>query len=367
MAAPAAGVPFLDLRAITAEHAAELQAALARVLASGHFILGPELERFERAWAARVDARHCVGVGSGLDALVLALWAAGIGPGDEVVVPAHTFVATWLAVTRCGATPVGADADPTTGLVDPDAVAAAITPRTRALLPVHLYGQTADLTRLQALADRHGLVLIDDAAQAHGAEHRGRPVGGLADATAWSFYPGKNLGALGDGGAVTTDDDALAGRLRMLRNYGSREKYVHELAGTNSRLDELQAAALTVKLGHLETANARRATVAARYRARLGDLPLAQTTWGTHVHHLFVVRHPARDALQAHLAGRGIQTLVHYPIPPHRQAAYAGAGGGPRFPVADALAREVLSLPIGPHLTAADADRVCDAVEAFLG
>lgn len=357
-------IPFLDLRSITAEHADELQAAMRRVLSSGHYILGPELERFEHAWAARTGARHCVGVGSGLDALVLALWAAGVGPGDEVIVPAHTFVATWLAVTRCGATPVGADVDPATGLVDPDAVAAAISTRTRALLPVHLYGQTADLARLQALADRHGLLVIDDAAQAHGAAHRGAPVGALTDATAWSFYPGKNLGALGDGGAITTDDDALADRLRMLRNYGSREKYVHEVAGTNSRLDELQAAILSVKLRHLDAATARRDAVAVRYRERLGEVALARAAWGTHVHHLFVVRHAERDALQAHLTGCGVQTLVHYPIPPHCQGAYAAARDA-RFPVAEALAREVLSLPMGPHLTPDDADLVCDAMESF--
>jgi dTDP-3-amino-3,4,6-trideoxy-alpha-D-glucose transaminase len=360
-----ATVPFLDLQAITAEHADELQQAMSRVLQSGHYILGPELTDFETAWGDATGARHCVGVGSGLDALVLALWAAGVGPGDEVVVPAHTFVATWLAVTRCGAVPVGADVDPATGLLDPAATAAAITPRTRALLPVHLYGQTADLDALGALAREHGLLLIDDAAQAHGATHRGRPVGALTDATAWSFYPGKNLGALGDGGAVTTDDAALAERLRMLRNYGSREKYVHELAGTNSRLDELQAAILSVKLAHLADANARRAAVAAVYRERLGALALGVTPWGTHVHHLFVVRHPERDALQRHLAARGVQTLVHYPTPPHRQAAYADAAPEGAFPVADALSREVLSLPIGPHLTPAHAEYVSDAVEAF--
>jgi dTDP-3-amino-3,4,6-trideoxy-alpha-D-glucose transaminase len=358
-------IPFLDLQAITAEVADELHAATRRVIDGGWFILGPELEAFEAAWARRCGARHCVGVGSGLDALVLALWAAGIGAGDEVIVPAHTFVATWLAVTRAGGTPVGADVDPATGLLDPVAVAAAVTPRTRAILPVHLYGQAADLDALRRVADRHALVLVDDAAQAHGATYRGRPVGALADATAWSFYPGKNLGALGDGGAVTTDDPSLAERLRMLRNYGSREKYVHELAGTNSRLDELQAAVLSVKLAHLAEHNRRRTAVAERYLDRLAPLglPLTDARRGAHAWHLFVVRHPERDALQAHLAARGIQTLVHYPIPPHRQAAYDEPAG--RFPHAEALAAQVLSLPIGPHLTPADADVVCDAIEAF--
>jgi dTDP-4-amino-4,6-dideoxygalactose transaminase len=361
-------VPFLDLRAITAELSAEIQDATTRVIESGWFVLGPELEAFERAWAHACGACHCVGVGSGLDALTLSLTAAGVGAGDEVIVPAHTFVATWLAVTRAGATPVGADVDPATGLLDPAAAAAVLTPRTRALLPVHLYGQAADLDRLRAFADTHRLRLLDDAAQAHGATHRGRPVGTLADATAWSFYPGKNLGALGDGGAITTDDDELAERLRMLRNYGSREKYVHELAGSNSRLDELQAAVLSAKLAHLPEHNARRAAVAARYTERLAPLglPLARVPWGEHAWHLYVIRHPRRDALQAHLADEGIQTLVHYPIPPHLQGAYAPAASAPRsFPAAEALAAEVLSLPIGPHLTPAHADVVCDAVEAF--
>lgn len=358
----ATDVPFLDLRAITAELADELQEAISRVLAGGHYVLGPEVERFEAAWAAATGARFCVGVGSGLDALTLALTAAGVGAGDEVIVPAHTFVATWLAVTHCGAVPVGADVDPATGLLDPAAAAAAVTARTRAILPVHLYGQTADLDALAALAARHGLMLIDDAAQAHGATHRGRPVGALTDATAWSFYPGKNLGALGDGGAITTDDAALAERLRALRNYGSHEKYVHVVAGHNSRLDELQAAVLSVKLAHLPAMNARRAAVAERYRERLGALALDRTPWGTHAWHLFVVRHPERARLQAQLAAAGVQTLVHYPIPPHRQQVYGQAAGA--FPHAERLSAEVLSLPLGPHLTPADADRVCDAVEA---
>ncbi len=357
-------VPFLDLRAINAELDAELVEATTRVVRSGWYVLGPEVEAFEAAFAAYTGARHCVGVGSGLDALALALDAAGVGPGDEVLVPAHTFVATWLAVTRVGASPVGVDVDPRTALIDPAAAAAAITPRTRAIVPVHLYGQTADLDALQALADAHGLIVVDDAAQAHGAEHRDRPVGALTDATAWSFYPGKNLGALGDGGAITTDDEALADRLRALRNYGSRRKYVHELAGTNSRLDELQAAVLRVKLGHLDEANASRRALAGRYRERLGHLALDLTPWGTHAWHLFVVRHPDRDALQRHLDAHGVQTLVHYPVPPHRQAACA-TPSGTRFPVAERLAGEVLSLPIGPHLTVADADRVADAVLAY--
>jgi dTDP-3-amino-3,4,6-trideoxy-alpha-D-glucose transaminase len=356
-------VPFLDLRAINAELEAELVQATTRVVQSGHYVLGPELEAFEAGWAAYTGARHCVGVGSGLDALALALDAAGVLPGDEVIVPAHTFVATWLAVTRIGAVPVGADVEAATGLLDPAAVAAAITARTRAIVPVHLYGQTADMEALRQLAERHALVVVDDAAQAHGARHRGRRVGALGTATAWSFYPGKNLGALGDGGAVTTDDDALAQRLRMLRNYGSQEKYVHAIAGTNSRLDELQAAMLSVKLAHLDEGLARRCALAQRYRDRLGALTLDVAPWGTHAWHLLVVRHHDRDALRRHLDARGVQTLVHYPVPPHRQGAYAGHRGV--FPVADALAGEVLSLPMGPHLRPADVEHVSDAVLEF--
>lgn len=352
-------VPFLDLRAINAALEDELTQATARVVRSGWYVLGPEVEAFEAEWAAYTGARHCVGVGSGLDALALALDAAGVRGGDEVIVPAHTFIATWLAVTRLGAVPVGVDADPATGLLDVHAASLAVTERTRAIVPVHLYGQPCDLPALRALAARHGLALVDDAAQAHGAEHDGHRVGTGTTATAWSFYPGKNLGALGDGGAVTTDDDAVAARLRLLRNYGSQEKYVHEIAGTNSRLDELQAAVLRVKLAHLDAANAARAEVAEHYRARLADLALDLVGPVTHAWHLFVVRHPERDALQAHLAARRIQTLVHYPIPPHRQAAYATTTA---YPVSERLAREVLSLPLGPHLTVRDVDRVCDAV-----
>jgi dTDP-3-amino-3,4,6-trideoxy-alpha-D-glucose transaminase len=355
----APSIPFLDLRAINAELEHELTEATARVVRSGWYVLGPEVEAFEAEWAAYTGARHCVGVGSGLDALALALDAAGVRAGDEVIVPAHTFIATWLAVTRLGAVPVGVDADPATALLDVAAAAAAVTGRTRAIVPVHLYGQPCDLPALQALAERHGLALIDDAAQAHGAEHDGRRIGTGTTATAWSFYPGKNLGALGDGGAVTTDDDAVAARLRLLRNYGSPEKYLHEIAGTNSRLDELQAAVLRVKLAHLDDANAARAVVAERYRERLAELALDVVGPVTHAWHLFVVRHPERDALQAHLAAHRIQTLVHYPIPPHRQAVYASTAA---YPASERLACEVLSLPMGPHLSAHDADRVCDAV-----
>lgn len=353
------GVAFLDLRAVNAPLVGELTAAAARVIASGWYVLGPELEAFEAEWAAHAGAAHCVGVGSGLDALALGLAAAGVAAGDEVLVPAHTFVATWLAVTRIGAVPVGVDVDLRTGLIDVAAAAERVTGRTRAIVPVHLYGQPCDLAGVRALADRHGLVVLDDAAQAHGA----RPVGVGCDATAWSFYPGKNLGGLGDGGAVTTDDAALADRVRLLRNYGSREKYRHEVAGTNSRLDELQAALLRVRLAALPAHALVRAELAARYRERLGDLALDRLPGRTHAWHLLVVRHPERDRLAEQLARRGVQTLVHYPVPPHRQPAYAASGQGP-YLVADELAATVLSLPMGPHLALEDVDRVCDAVLA---
>jgi dTDP-3-amino-3,4,6-trideoxy-alpha-D-glucose transaminase len=365
----AARVPFLDLAALHAELRPHLAAAAARVLDAERVLLGPELDTFEDRWAAATGARHAVGVGSGLDALVLGLRALGVGPGDEVLVPGHTFVATWLAVVHAGAVPVPVDVSPGTGVWDPDAVAAAVGPRTRALLPVHLYGHPVDLGPLLTVARRHGLAVLDDAAQAHGARDGGRPVGALADATAWSFYPGKNLGALGDGGAVTTDDPAVADRIASLRNYGSTTKYVHDEIGWNSRLDELQAAFLTVKLTRLDEFNARRATVARRYAESLGglDLVLPATRPGTTpVWHLYVVRSAHRDALRAHLAAHGVETGVHYPVPPHRQPAFAGTPlAAAHLPVADRLAGEVLSLPMGPHLTPDQQDRVVEAVRGF--
>ncbi len=368
--APAApSVPLLDLGALHAELQDELDAAALRVLRSDRVLLGPELAAFETAWAGTVAARSAVGVGSGLDALVLALRALGIGPGHEVLVPTHTFVATWLAVLHAGAVPVPVDVSEADGAWDADAVAEAVGGRTRAMIPVHLYGHPVDLDPLLAVARRHGLAVVDDAAQAHGARYRGRPVGGLADATAWSFYPGKNLGAIGDGGAVTTSCTAVAARLRSLRNYGSTEKYVHDEIGWNSRLDELQAALLSVKLRRLGEHNARRAAVARRYTATLSGTGLGLPVvapWAEPVWHLYVVRTPQRDALRAHLAARGIESGVHYPVPPHRQPALRELGwAGAAFPGADAWAREVLSLPMGPHLGAAAQDRVIDALLEF--
>lgn len=353
-------VPFLDLRAAYRELKAEIDAAVARVLDSGWYILGQEVEAFEAEYAAYCGAQHCVGVANGLDALHLALLAMEVGPGDEVIVPSNTYIATWLAVSQCGATPVPVEPDPATYNLDPQRIEAAITPRTKVILPVHLYGLPADLDPILAIAQRHGLRVLEDAAQAHGARYKGQRIGAHGDAVAWSFYPGKNLGALGDAGAVTTNDPQLADRIRVLRNYGSRVKYVNEVQGWNSRLDPLQAAILRVKLAHLDEWNARRAEIAALYLRELADcgVVLPQVPdWAQPVWHLFVVRHPRRDDFQQRLAQAGVQTLIHYPIPPHRQAAYAGLGIAPgTLPIAERLAAEVLSLPMGPHLSSAQAE-----------
>lgn len=362
-------VAFLDLSAAYVELKAEIDEAVQRVLSSGSYVLGPEVEAFEAEFARYCGARQAVAVANGLDALHLALHALGVRPGDEVIVPSNTYIATWLAVSQSGATPVPVEPDEATYNLDPARVEAAITPRTRVLLPVHLYGQPADLDPLLAIARAHGLRVLEDAAQAHGARYKGRRVGAHGHAVAWSFYPGKNLGALGDAGAITTDDVDLAARLRLLRNYGSRVKYVNEVRGFNSRLDPIQAAALRVKLRHLEDWNARRRSIAAAYlralaEARVG-LPRVPD-WAEPAWHLFVIRHPRRDALRQALSKAGIGTLIHYPIPPHRQKAYASAGlPAGAFPIASRLAQEVLSLPMGPHLPADEAARVIAAVHAL--
>lgn len=357
-------IPFLDLAALHARQRDEIAAAMLRVLDGGRYVLGCELEAFEAEFAAYCGVRHAVGVGSGLDALALLLRALDVGAGHEVVVPGHTFIATWLAVTHVGACPVPVDVRDDTCNLDPDRVEAALTPRTRAIVAVHLYGQTAAMDALREIARRRGLWLIEDAAQAHGARHRGRRAGALGDAAAFSFYPGKNLGALGDAGAVTTDDDALAARVRQLRNYGSTVKYQHDTVGFNSRLDELQAAVLRVKLRRLDADNAVRNTIAARYHQALEGTPLQRPHVAPEcepVWHLYVVRSARRAALQRELARRGVQTLVHYPLACHRQGAYAGSRW-PKLPVSERLQDEVLSLPMGPHLSAADVDTVCHAL-----
>ena len=371
-------VPFLDLQAPYRELRGAIDGAMQRVLERGWYVLGEEVRGFEAEFAAYCGAAHCVGISNGLDALQLVLRAWGIGPGDEVIVPSHTFIATWLAVTYVGATPVPVEVDPATYNLDAALMEAAITPKTRALIAVHLYGQPADMSAIGAVAARHGLRVLEDAAQAQGARLHGRRAGALGHAAAWSFYPGKNLGALGDAGAVTTDDGELAERVRLLANYGSARKYEHVAQGMNARLDELQAAVLREKLPVLDAWNARRAQVADRYLQAFADGPLGLPTaapGADPVWHLFVVRSTERDALQARLASAGVHTLVHYPTPPHRQPAYAEfapeALGGDRWPLASRLASEVLSLPIGPHVTDEQVDRVIrvvrEATAATLG
>jgi dTDP-4-amino-4,6-dideoxygalactose transaminase len=363
-------IPFLDLKAPYLELKQEIDEAIARVLSSGWFIGGEEVEQFETEYASYCGTAHALGVANGLDALYLALRAMGVGPGDEVIVPSNTYIATWLAVSQCGATPVPVEPLESTYNIDPARIEAAITPATRVILPVHLYGQPADLDPILALARKHGLRVLEDAAQAHGARYKGQRIGAHGDAVAWSFYPGKNLGALGDGGAVTTNDPQLAERIRLLRNYGSRVKYVNEIKGVNSRLDPLQAAVLRVKLRHLDNWNARRQALAAAYLSGLArtGLTLPQVpAWADPVWHLFVVRHPQRDALAQRLAAAGIGSLIHYPIPPHRQQAYAAAGfAAGAFPLAEAMAGEVMSLPIGPQMVADSVVNVCASLEAIV-
>lgn len=359
-------VPFLDLKAPYTELRTEVDAAVQRVLASGWYILGDEVRAFEEEFAGFCGAAHCVGVSNGLDALQLVLRAWDIGAGDEVIVPSHTFIATWLAVTYTGATPVPVEVDAATFNLDPARVADAITPRTRAIIPVHLYGLTAAMDVIMEIAERHGIKVLEDAAQAHGARYRGRRAGALGHAAAFSFYPGKNLGALGDAGAVTTDDPVLAQRVRSLANYGSARKYEHVEKGVNARLDEVQAAVLRAKLPFLEEWNQRRRQIAATYQRELADTCIGLPhvpEWAEPSWHLFVVRSNNRDGLQQRLADSGVHTLIHYPTPPHRQPAYAGlAAQLGDFPIADSLAREVLSIPIGPHLSDAEIEHVVQQI-----
>jgi dTDP-3-amino-3,4,6-trideoxy-alpha-D-glucose transaminase len=360
-------VPFVNLASDHADIRLELDAAVGRVLDSSWFILGRELQQFEAAFAAYCQARHCLGVGNGFDALHLILRGYGIGAGDEVIVPSHTFIATWLAVSQSGAQPVPVEPDPATGNIDSTQLATAITERTRAVIAVHLYGQPADMDGLRTAIGNRNIKLIEDAAQAHGANYKGRRVGSLGDAAAFSFYPTKNLGALGDGGAVVTDDDDLAAAVRCLRNYGSEAKYHHKVAGWNSRLDEVQAAFLSVKLTQLDRWNESRRNVARAYIDGLRKLPgliLPHVPdWAQPVWHLFVVRSAHRDRLQAHLAKCGIETAIHYPVPPHMQGAYRGTDM-PKEPQDRALAwsREALSLPMWPGVPA---QTVISAVREF--
>ena len=360
-------VPFLDLKAVNRAYETDFKEAFGRVIDSGWFIRGRELEAFEAEFATYCKVNHCLGVGNGLDALRLLLLAYGIGPGDEVIVPSNTFIATWLAVTQCGATPIPAEPVPFTHNVDPQAIGAVITPRTAAVIPVHLYGQPADMDPINEIAAKHGLLVIEDAAQSQGARYKGRPTGSLGHAAATSFYPGKNLGALGDGGAILTNDTAIAEKVRQLRNYGSPVKYQHDSLGFNSRLDELQAAFLSIKLRDLNRANTRRREIADRYTAALtGSFlqPPVIPVWAEPVWHLYVILTEYREALQAHLMAHGVETLVHYPIPPHRQNCYANINYRP-LPIADRLANQVLSLPISPSMAEDEVNFVISEINIF--
>jgi len=365
-------IPFLDLGAAHDEVRTDLAAAFEAVVDRGVYVRGIECELFEQEWASYCGTEHCVGTGNGLDALTLALRALGVGPGDEVLVPGHTFIATWLAVEAVGAVPVGVDVLPDRPVIDPRAVASAVTPRTAAVVPVHLYGHMAPMEELWAVAERAGIAVVEDAAQAHGAEIGGIRAGAFGHAAAFSFYPGKNLGALGDGGAVTTRSAEVAHRVRMLANYGSRTKYDHESIGVNSRLDELQAAFLRVKLRRLDEWNARRRATASVYeRAFRGSdgtvrtVPVAVGT--TSSHHLEVVRLPERDGVREQMDRAGVECSVHYPVPPHLSGAYSGRSHrAGQFPVSEAWCRDVLSLPTGPGLTAEQAERVAATLLAVV-
>lgn len=363
-------VPFNDLAASHRELREELDAAYCRVMESGHYILGPEVESFEAEFAAYCGVKYCVGVGNGLEAISLILRAYGIGSGDSVIVPANTYIATWLAVTHVGAEVIPVEPDEASYNIDSRRIEAAIKPNTRAILAVHLYGLPADMDALARIAEKHAILLLEDAAQAHGARYKGRRAGALGNAAAFSFYPTKNLGAVGDAGAVTTNDSALADRIRVLRNYGSRERYVNELAGFNSRLDELQAALLRAKLSRLDDWNARRKEIVACYFRRLQivqnlGLPQVDSNFEP-AWHLLVVRSKDRDRFQHHLYAEGIGTLIHYPIPPHLSKAYANlAVARERFPITEMLSTELLSLPLWPQMDVANVEKVAQAVFDF--
>ncbi|MCX8062048.1 MAG: DegT/DnrJ/EryC1/StrS family aminotransferase [Anaerolineales bacterium] len=363
-------VPFLDVQRTYLELSNKIDEAIRRVLRSGRYILGPEVEAFEHEFASYCGVSYCVGVGNGLEALHLVLLSYGIGVGDEVIVPANTYIATWLAVSYSGAVPVPVEPDERTYNIDPGRIEAAITHRTRAIVPVHLYGQPADMDPINAIAARYGLKVIEDAAQAHGARYRGQLVGGLGDAAGFSFYPTKNLGGLGDGGAVVTNDKEVADRVRLLRNYGSQIKYRHDVKGFNSRLDELQAAVLRVKLLYLDDWNDRRRKIAERYVKGLDGvkevvLPWVPE-WSNPVWHLFVIRHPQRDVFREHLSSFGIETMIHYPIPPHKQKAYSDLFSSEEdFSISSRLSKEILSLPIGPQLEDCSVDVVIDRIKSF--
>ncbi len=364
-------IPFLDMKSPYIELKELCDAAYRRVMESGWYILGRELESFEREFAHYCNVKHCIGVGNGLEALHLILRAMNIGAGDEVIVPSNTYIATWLAVSHAGARPVPVEPDMRTYNIDPVRIESAITARTKAIIPVHLYGQTANMVPLNEIAKKYNLKVVEDAAQAHGAKYKGKRAGNLGDAAGFSFYPGKNLGAYGDGGAVTTNDDELAEKIQVLRNYGSRVKYCNEVKGYNSRLDELHAAILREKLRKLDEWNERRRILAQMYLEALSDihdlvLPFVPR-WADPVWHLFVVRYPSRDRLRQKLSSIGIGTLIHYPVPPHLSEAYKQeVDEGSALGICEDLASTVLSLPMGPHLDHRNIDEIAGAIKKAL-
>jgi len=363
-------IPFLQLGDAVAEIRPEVDTAIKRVLDSGWYLLGPELEAMESEWADWCGSNYAVGVSNGLDAMHLVLRAWGIGEGHEVIVPSNTYIATWLAVSHSGARPVPVEPDWSTCCIDPGLIVNAITPRTKAILAVHLYGHPCDMTSIIAIAKKHGLLVLEDAAQAHGAEWDAKKIGAHGDAVAWSFYPSKNLGALGDAGAVTTNDAELAKKLKMLRNYGSAVRYVNEEVGFNNRLEELHAAILRIKIRYLEEWNARRHKLALRYNSafsKLDNVTLPLTLPNSkHAWHLYTLRTPNRDALKMHLEKDGIGTLIHYPIPPHKQKAYEYLGlASTSFPIAEKIHAQTLSLPLGPHLSMESQELVIASILEF--
>lgn len=363
-------VPFLDVKSSFLEISSELNDAYQKVMHSGQYIHGEEVESFEEMFAAYCGVKYCVGVGNGLEALILILEAYGIGPGDEVIVPANTYIATWLAVSNIGAKVVPIEPEFSTYNIDPERIEDLISPATRAILPVHLYGQPVNMDAILTIAKEHDLVVIEDAAQAHGAVYKEQKAGSIGDAAGWSFYPSKNLGAFGDGGAVTTNDERLAKKVRVLRNYGSEGRYVNEIKGINSRLDPLQAAFLKVKLSYLDEWNRRRSVLAEKYRASFLDLQELVLPyvldWASPCWHLFVIRTQKRDQLQNYLMNMDINTLIHYPIPPHLSGAYADMNFQQGdYPIAEELAGTVLSLPMGPHLDDQKSDKVIHGVRSF--
>ncbi len=347
-------IPFLNLKLSYKEIQSELEAAVLNSLRSGVYIGGDEVSAFENEFAAYIEASHCVSVGNGLDALVMSLRALGVGIGDEVIVPAHTFIATWLAVTQCGAIPIAIEPNEKTCNIDVTSIERAITSKTKVIMPVHLYGHPADLDPILKLAKEYDIKVVEDAAQAHGSRYRGKRIGSHGDIVAWSFYPGKNLGGFGDAGAVTTDCEFLADKIRMLRNYGSKKKYVSDLCGVNSRMDPIQAAVLRVKLKYLDEWNQRRSAIANGYTQRLksfGYVTPHVEEWAVPAWHLYCLRANTRDDLQNKLAIAGIETLIHYPIPPHRQEAFADlkiVQGS--FPITEKISETTISLPIGPAM-----------------